>query len=211
MTELFSTTQFKFKILVLFLFLMSALAGFYLVLQDKPLFNTTSSKPQETPRSTFSVFADKLTPLVYEPIRLYSETIDLDAKLISVGILESGIMETPKNWNEAGWYERSSKVGGKGNIVINGHYDDDRGQPAAFYRLKNLKIGDKVFVSDELGRKYAYSVEESFFLDINDPSRLSVLSGAEDSHELTLITCGGVWNSKLGTYNERLVVKARLL
>jgi LPXTG-site transpeptidase (sortase) family protein len=157
-----------------------------------------------------SVFAKSLSPIYAPPVRLYSDRNLIDLALIEVGVEENGTMEAPKDWNLGGWFYRSSKPGQRGNIIVNGHYDDEFGRPAAFYQLKNLTIGDRVFLVDEFGRNYPYQITEIFYIDIDDPNRLTILEDVDDNSELTLITCGGVWIENRG-YNQRLVVKATLI
>jgi LPXTG-site transpeptidase (sortase) family protein len=80
-------------------------------------------------------------------------------------------------------------------------------KPAAFWQLKNIKVDDKVLIEDRYGKLYTYSVTESFFVSINDPTRLQIFDGNEDQSVLTLVTCGGVWLPGRATYDKRLVVK----
>jgi len=113
----------------------------------------------------------------------------------------------PKSWYTAGWYENGAKVGESGNVIIDGHYDTNTGAPGAFWGLKNLQVGDKVLLTDELGRTFHYTVQTSSFVSIYDPKRAEVFESGE-TKLLTLITCGGVWDYASGTYNKRLVVTA---
>jgi LPXTG-site transpeptidase (sortase) family protein len=120
-------------------------------------------------------------------------------------------MEAPKNWNEAGWYFKSSYPGSVGNLVINGHYDDNYGRLAAFGELKNINPGDKVKITDKYNKDFLYEINEVFLVSIDDPDRLSILKNTDSKRELTMITCGGVWIPGKSTYNNRLVVKGELV
>lgn len=157
-----------------------------------------------------SAFADKLEPLYANPVRLMAKSIDLDVKVIGVGVADDGSLETPKVWSESGWYRKSSQPGQVGNVIINGHYDDNYGRPAAFWGLKNIKTGDTVYLLDEFGKTHSYEVFSVFHINIQDPERLSVFESDNSESILTLITCGGVWSSRFSTYNQRVIVKARL-
>lgn len=158
-----------------------------------------------------SAFTKALEPIYDKPKRLYTETHGIDISLIEVGVEPDGKLENPKDWNVGGWFYKSSKPGEHGNIIINAHYDNNWGAPAAFWKLKNIVVDDKVYLVDSLGKIHTYKVTKSFYLDIDDPNRLSIFEDVEDKSELTLITCGGVWDFSAGTYNKRLVVKAELL
>lgn len=157
-----------------------------------------------------SAFEELTKPIHFEPKKLMFDSLNTVVDVVNVGVTEEGVMETPKEWNMAGWYMRSSEVGDEGNLVINGHYDDMYGNPATFYQLKNLREGDKVLVVDKLNRVYVYKIIDSFFLEIDDPNRFNIINKT-DNAELTLITCGGIWNLEKGTYDKRLVVKGELL
>jgi LPXTG-site transpeptidase (sortase) family protein len=193
---------------LLFLFLIGItlfLSGSFPEIGMFKIFNTQEDV-QGTQIEKPSVFEGQLEPLYDSPVRLFTESKSIDINLVKVGVDEGGIMETPENWDEGGWYSRSSRPGEIGNIIINAHYDTNYGFPAAFFQLKNLAEGDKVFLVDDLGRYYAYEVNNISYVDIQDPNRLKVLDDVDEGSELTLITCGGVFLN--GSYNKRLVVKA---
>ena len=157
-----------------------------------------------------SAFGKKLEPIYSMPKKLTITTLGLNLDIIEIGVAEDGSMETPKDWNLAGWFNKSGKPGQSRNLIINGHYDNSSGGPAAFYKLKSVKEGDTVDVLDSYGRIYSYKVIELGYVDIKDPSRLQILENEEGKSTLTLITCGGVWLPSEGTYNKRLVVKGEL-
>jgi hypothetical protein len=158
-----------------------------------------------------SVFQTVLHPIYGTPQRILIDSLGLKIDIISVGVDVQGYLETPKDWNVAGWYKKSARPSETGNMLIDGHFDDNYGRPAAFWKLKSLITGDKVSILDSYGRTYNYSVVNSYFVNINDPERLKVFESSLDTPVLTLITCGGVWNPAKHTYNERLVVSAELV
>lgn len=157
-----------------------------------------------------SVFENALKPIYSNPMALEIASVNIQLKLIEVGVDDTGGLEAPKEWLNGGWYNDGAKAGEPGNLVINGHYDDNLGRPAAFWTLKNVSIGDKVTVKDSLGRFYVYTVTEKFYVDINDPDRLKIFENQTDKAHITLITCGGVWLSGYSTYSKRLVIKGEL-
>jgi len=163
-----------------------------------------------TSNSKFSVFEENLDPILSKPEEIRIKSINLDLNLVPVGLDKDGIMETPSNWQEAGWYIRGGKPGETKNLIINGHYDTNTGVPAAFFNLSELKYGDVVEVKDKYGRIFTYKVVVLSYLDVKDPSRLDVLENEENKSTLTLITCSGDYLQGSG-YNKRLVVKAELL
>ena len=204
----FQTLNLK-KILILFLI---PLAVFFLFF-SKNLVNPFTKKEEVVlgAGDRVSVFQTALKPIYGTPKRIIIDSLNLKIDVISVGVDLNGYVETPNDWNVAGWYKNSAKPAESGNMLIDGHYDNNYGNPAAFWKLKNLKSGDKVSILDSYGRSYDYTVVNSYYIDINDPARLKVLESSKEVPALTLITCGGVWNADRHTYNERLVVSAELV
>lgn len=168
-----------------------------------------------------SVFSTDLKPIFAKPVKLYTQknakslggltkaNIQLD--LVDVAVEKDGSLETPKSWLQGGWFINSARPSEVGNMVINAHYDDNYGRPAGFWELKNIRLGDIVFVQDSLSRVYPYKVTQVFYLSIYDPNRLKILASEEGKSTVTLITCGGVWIPGHRTYSDRLVVKGELV
>jgi LPXTG-site transpeptidase (sortase) family protein len=171
--------------------------------------STETTEAVSTKEKT-SVFETELKPIYVEPVKLVIESASINIDLVPVGVLEDGSLETPKKWSEGGWYNRGAKVPEAGNVIINAHYDDNYGRPAAFWNLNKVKVDDTLSVTDAIGRVYKYKVTDVFYIGISDPNRLSIFSSDKSKNELTLITCGGVWDAIAHNYNRRLVVKALL-
>lgn len=168
--------------------------------------------PVESLNLNASVFADYLHPVYSSPKKLMIDTLKIDLSIVPVGVDSFGHLETPKDWGMGGWYQNGARPGETGNFLLNAHYDDNLGRPAAFYRLKNIKAGDKVSVLDSFGLTYDYKVVRVYYIKIDDPDRAKVFEAFEkDKSAMTLITCGGVWIQGEGTYNKRLVVNAELI
>jgi sortase A len=68
-----------------------------------------------------------------------------------------------------------------------------------FWDLDNVKSGDKVFVTDSMGRRYVYKVFKEFIVD---PQDVHVTQPLEGKNVLTLQTC------TLPDYSRRLIVQA---
>lgn len=196
---------YRLFILITLVFVALGVYLYVLKITLKPTQKTVISKTTEN-----SIFAQKVKPLISEPVKIYTQDKKLNANIVQIGVKQNGQMETPNDFYSAGWYKDSSKLNQNGNIFINGHYDTYTGAPAAFWYLKNLKQGDKVFLVDFYHRTFEYEVGEVFYLDINDPTRLEITKSSDTLPVLTLVTCGGVWDVYEHNYSKRLVVKARL-
>lgn len=173
-----------------------------------------SANPKTVGDPKPSSFASLLTPLFSEAVsvEVVSKNFQISTKLDPVGVADSGALETPVEWSKGGWFKSGARPGEVGNVLINAHYDDSLGRPAAFWQLKNVREGDKVFLQDALGKKFEYKVVKVFYVSINDPNRAQIFKGSDEPKALaTLITCGGVWLLGQQNYNMRLVVQAELV
>lgn len=211
LAQIFMNSPRKIKlILIVPVLILVAVAALYAVrfFNEKTQIELVTDEPVS---EQYSVFDTLAKPYLVPPVKITIQDRNISASIVELGLTDDGFLDTPKRWNEAGWYKKSSKPGETGNVIINAHFDDNLGRPAAFYQLKNVTVGDTVLLEDSLGRLHAYQVVDSFLVDINDPDRLKVLESREEKSELTLITCGGVWLQGRSTYDKRLVVKAELI
>lgn len=185
-------------LLVFLIFRLGLLTGFGRVVG--------STKPEVKKEATApSVFKQEIKPIYLAPktVTFKERTLEIE----EVGVEEGGFLGVPASWYTAGWYKDGAKPGEEGNVVVDGHYDTNTGAPGAFWELKDLQIGDKVLLADALGRRFEYAVTQKSYISITDPERAKVFDSTE-ARQLTLITCGGVWDYASGTYNKRLVIKA---
>ncbi|MFH1648420.1 MAG: class F sortase, partial [Patescibacteria group bacterium] len=198
----------KFMVL---LFTTVLLVGLFVFIYTGGNFNFKSVEEPQV-EAAFSAFESSLEPVYGRPRKLVISSVGLSVSIEPVGVDAQGYLETPKEWDTAGWYQNSARPAEKGNLVVNAHYDDSRGNPAAFWELKNVNLDDRVTVLDSYGKSYDYKVTGYYFVDIDDPERLKVFEDSSlDIPALTLITCGGVWVPNQGTYSKRLVVSAELI
>lgn len=93
----------------------------------------------------------------------------------------------------------SSAPGERGNVVIFGHrFDKLPPSTETFYYLDNVKVGDKIEITQS-DQYYTYTVVETDIVEKNDST---ILKNTGD-YRLTLITCTPLWTSE-----KRLVVVA---
>ena len=87
------------------------------------------------------------------------------------------------------------------NVYIAGHRLGYVGTPSwlAFWDLNAVDVGDRIFVTDALGRKYEYKVFKDFVVD---PTDVFVTRPMEGRNVLTLQTC------TLPDYSRRLIIQA---
>src|SRR5262249_6869838 len=79
------------------------------------------------------------------PTRVRIPSIGVDAPLEALHLDSTGALEAPTAFEVPGWYADGTVPGDVGPAVIAGHVDSRVG-PAVFFRLGELRAGDKVEV-----------------------------------------------------------------
>ncbi len=158
-----------------------------------------------------SVFDTITNRSLFLPQKISIESIGvIDASIITVGIKEDGAMEVPSDPALIGWYKNGPVSGQIGNIVLAGHYDWYNGAKGVFYKLNNIKVGDKISISNDKST-LNYIVYEALYVPNNETGAVNMAFRDSIKQELTLITCGGVWDNITGSYDKRFLVKALLV
>jgi hypothetical protein len=139
------------------------------------------------------------------PTRLKVKAIGVDTALETLRLNKSGSLDPPKDFAKAGWYAAGTAPGDLGPAVIAGHVDNRQG-PAVFYRLRELEEGDKIDVVRG-GKTVRFTVTSTAWYPKNAFPTADVYGPTPDS-QLRLITCGGVFDHRLRSYKDNLVVYA---
>lgn len=144
------------------------------------------------------------------PERLLVPRIGVDTRLMDLDLTAKRELQVPplsQPWT-AGWYDRSPVPGEVGPSVLAGHVDSKTG-PAVFYRLRELRHGDRIVVDRSDGRTATFQVDR-----VEQVSKASFptrrVYGATPRPELRLITCGGSFDASTGHYLSNVVVYAHL-
>jgi LPXTG-site transpeptidase (sortase) family protein len=141
----------------------------------------------------------------FSPARIQIPSIGVDAVIEDIGIVD-GVMQTPENaWN-VGWYSNLSSPGATGNAVFAAHRDWWGIGPVVFYNLDQVAIGDRVVVVGVDGETATYVVTDVMSIAA-DADFTSVIS-PHGGDEITLITCSGNFDGS--EYLDRLVVRGEL-
>jgi len=142
------------------------------------------------------------------PVRLRVPTIGVSSSLVTLGLDDDGVMETPEPVDRAGWFEPSPPPGIPGATVIAGHVTWDR-EPSVFFRLGDLSPGDRIAVTRKDGARVTYTVTRigSFPKD-GFPTR--AVYDQPSRSELRLITCGGEYDEAASRYLDNVIVWAKI-
>ena len=139
--------------------------------------------------------------------RLVVPALSIDAPMVVLGVDSDGVMEAPDGPADIGWYNFSSLPEQGRNIVVSGHVDYHNYGPAVFWRLKEAKAGEVVQLLLEDQSVVTYKVVSTIDYDAGSAPVQEII-GSTDVETLTLITCGGSFNSRTREYDKRLVVRA---
>ena len=145
---------------------------------------------------------------VPRPTALDIPAIGVETRLIRLGLTAAGTLQVPSTTAVAGWYTGSPRPGETGAAVIAGHIDSYRG-PGVFYRLRELKPGNLVYVKRGRGTLAVFKVTAvRTFLKSRFPT--AAVYGPVPDAQLRLITCGGTFDPATGHYLSNVIVFASL-
>jgi hypothetical protein len=140
------------------------------------------------------------------PVSLAIAAAGVDARVVPVGLRADRTMEVPAA-DLAGWYEPGPRPGEAGPAVIVGHVDSRRG-PAVFFRLGELRRGDRIVVGLQGGGARSFLVERVERRPKTAlPTRRIWIRTRRPV--LRLITCGGGFDRSTGHYRDNVIVYAR--
>jgi LPXTG-site transpeptidase (sortase) family protein len=139
------------------------------------------------------------------PTRLRVTAIGIDTALESLHLGGNGALTPPRDFARAGWYADGTAPGDQGPAVIAAHVDSKRG-PAVFYRLRELEAGDRIDVVRGSETVRFRVVSTAWYPKTTFPT--DDVYGPTPDRQLRLITCGGVFDHRLRSYKDNLVVYA---
>lgn len=143
------------------------------------------------------------------PLRLLVPSVGIDAAVQNVGLTKKGNMAVPTNFTDVAWYKLGSVPGKLGSAVIDGHVDNALSLDGVFKHLRDIKIGDSVYVETTSGEKLEFIVKnvETY---AHESVPLDRIFNDKTGVYLNLITCAGDWVQADKDYDHRLVVYTEL-
>ena len=112
----------------------------------------------------------------------------------------------PTRPERAGWFKGGPRPGQPGPAVIIGHVDWDHG-PAVFFRLREMKPGEAVYVDRADGSTQEFTVTAVRQVAKSDFPTDDVYAPDLQS-SLRLITCGGQFDYRAHNYLDNVIVFA---
>lgn len=140
-----------------------------------------------------------------DPERVTIPAIGVDAPLVPVGLKADGAVATPEH-GLAGWYEPGPRPGDRGAAVLLAHVDSKADGPDVFFRLRELKPGDRVSVA-------YHDATTTFVVTDTEQVAKSALPteriwAPSKRPVLRLITCGGRFDEQARSYRDNVIVYA---
>jgi hypothetical protein len=167
---------------------------------------TTTNGP-----STMSPEPTPAPPPRQLPTLLRIPAIGVEAPTVPVGLVADGAMEIPVDVSTIGWYEPGEGVGvapGQiGTAVLAGHVDSRTQGAGAFYRLRDLAVGDEVVIEHADGGSSTWRITEVIQYP-KDQLPIDEVFVWDGPPRLALITCGGAFDWTVRSYTDNLVVHA---
>jgi Sortase domain len=140
------------------------------------------------------------------PVRLRIPRIGINSALERLGKARDGSIALPSKAALAGWYAGGPRPGQRGPAVIIGHVDWDHG-PAVFFRLAELRPGDRVEVGRADGSTVFFTVTSLQQVPKAEfPTDLVYAPSLVTS--LRLVTCGGSFDRTSHSYRDNVIVSA---
>lgn len=183
-----------------------------LVHHEEPVLANVQEPASKERPSKERGLADVVTFPRSRPVSLDIPSIDVHSVVRDVGRTAEGALETPAPgpfYDDAAWYRHSPTPGSLGPAVLLGHVDSASNGPSVFFRLGELRRGDRVSVTRADGSVAVFVVDEVHrYAKDNFPT--GTVYGDIDHAGLRIITCGGAFDDAAGHYLDNIVVFASL-
>ncbi|GAA3433854.1 class F sortase [Kutzneria kofuensis] len=175
----------------------------------------SASEAVNAPVTTTSVAQQALPPAANGsrpaiPVRVDVDAINAHSSLVQLGLNADKTVEVPpvEQPLQAGWYKFGARPGELGKAVILGHVDGG-GQLGIFNRLRDLKPGNAIKVTEQGGQVLNFVVRQVQQVPKAQFPTQAVY-GPSTQRELRLITCGGAFDKASGNYVDNIIVSAVL-
>jgi sortase (surface protein transpeptidase) len=181
---------------------------------DRPRTAVASQAPTWSPAGTGEQAGGRGTEPVVpasDPTTLTIPAIGVRAPVGQVALAGDGTIETPPLDQPAltAWYREGPTPGEPGSAVVLGHVDSRTG-PVVFFRLRELKPGDRIEVIRKDGSTVVFAVDSVGSVPKSKFPTEQVY-GDQQGAVLRLITCGGDFDSGRGSYRDNVIASATLV
>ena len=162
--------------------------------------------PQPSRRS--AALEDQPISASAPPARLEIPDLGIDVAVQPVGLDGQGQMDLFDDPAIAAWYRWGpAPASAEGSTVIAAHVDSLEYDLLPFARLKNAVAGTQIVVTDATGARYGYLVQS---VEVTEKSEVDWTAAFDRAGpaRLTLVTCGGAFDTENRRYLSNLVLTA---
>ena len=144
------------------------------------------------------------------PVEVVIPGMGVTAPVVPVGLDSGGGVFVPEDVRTLGWYSASVlPAAAEGSSVIVGHRDSAVQGAGALSGIENLSPGERIEVRTLQGELAVFEVSEVELVEkSNFDSIVRDAFGTTGEHRLTLITCGGAFDSAARSYISNVIVTA---
>jgi sortase (surface protein transpeptidase) len=145
------------------------------------------------------------------PTGISIPAIRVASTFVPLGLNPDGSAEVPpiEAPKQAGWYRFGPGAGEVGPFVVLGHVDSYT-EAGVFYRLRDLRPGDLVFVDRQDRSRLSYVVDRVTVAP-KDRFPTDAVYGDVARPEIRLITCGGAFDRTRRSYEDNVIVFGHLV
>lgn len=175
---------------------------------DKAILKQTITHSTNVPSETKPLCNETYKVPANQPRKIEIPSLKKSGCIQKVGIDQDKAIAVPTSIHTAGWYVGSAVPGEQGVSIIDGHVSGRYESNAIFADIKSLKEGDvvKVQFGDKSWREFSVLETKSYSVQQTAKEQTRQLEGVEK--QLTLVTCGGNFNTNSQQYDKRVVVRA---
>jgi len=180
-----------------------------------PLTTSTTPAPTGFPGSTWAPTtpeprqsAPPQAVAGLRPVSVRIPAIGVQSDLLPLAVDATGVLVPPDPYDIAGWFTAGPVPGELGPAIIAGHVDSRAG-PGVFFRLEEMRPGERIAVTRSDGTVATFVVDrvESYPKTAFPTQQVY---GPTPAHELRIITCGGDFDRGRRSYLDNIVVYAVL-
>jgi sortase (surface protein transpeptidase) len=147
-------------------------------------------------------------PVTARPTRLRIPAIGVDSRIVVIGVDRAGALVPPGTTDVTGWFTAGPAPGTIGPALLAGHVDSRAG-PGVFFRLAELRPGDVVVVDRAGGGPVSFVVASSARVP-KTAFPTDLVYSPKPVAMLRLVTCGGSFDRRAGSYRDNLIVNATI-
>jgi len=172
---------------------------------DTPTTTMAPAATTETPQAPIEAASDRPPP--DRPTKVRIASIGVDATIIDLGLNPDRTLEVPEDIRLTGWWTGRSVPGEDGPSIVVGHIDSAAQGAGVFFRLRELDVGDAIYVERSDGSVAEFRVTETELV-LKDEFPTEKVYGSTEGSQLRLITCGGSFDRSARSYLGNLIVYA---